>query len=242
MSIAGIAKKGVALAAKNPQEVEKYLNAMAGVLGAAAILIDKAKPLLDEVDADAVVDMAKQAANNVADGVQAFANKAGEGANAAANGINAAAGALGNAVKTLQNAKNAADARKAVNAARQSIFDSAAAVFPLTDYLEKHGPESDPLSGSLDMPGCYLIATYKKHDHDKKYSDYLGIYVGADERMAKGVSRVVSRAGDPDVYADYKFGQNMLLFVYPCEVADLNDHLGLLRKSFDGHRMYNTER
>ena len=100
MSIAEIAKKGVAYVAKNPREVEKYFNSVAGVLGAAAILIDRAKPLLDEVDTDAVVDMAKQAANNVADGVQAFANKAGEGANAAANGINAAAGALGNAVKT----------------------------------------------------------------------------------------------------------------------------------------------
>lgn len=242
MSIAGIAKKGVAYAAKNPQEVEKYFNAIAGAVSAAAILIEKTKPLLEEVDTEAVVDMAKQAADSVTDGVQALASKAGEGANAAANGINVAAGALGNAVKTLQNAKNAADARKAVNAARQSIFDSAAAVFPLTDYLEKRESESGSLSGSLDMPGCYLIATYKKHDHDKKYSDYLGIYVGADERMAKGVSRAVSRAGDPDVYADYKFGQNMLLFVYPCEATDLGDRLGLLRKSFDGRRMYNAER
>ena len=43
MSIAEIAKKGVAYVAKNPREVEKYFNSVAGVLGAAAILIDRAK-------------------------------------------------------------------------------------------------------------------------------------------------------------------------------------------------------
>ena len=89
------------------------------------------------------------------------------------------------------------------------------------------------------MPGCYLIAKYQKGDHDKNYSDYLGIYVGSSEHMSDDIVSTPTRSGDSDVYADYKYHQNVMLFVFPCELKDLDERRELLLRSFEGSRLYN---
>jgi hypothetical protein len=110
---------------------------------------------------------------------------------------------------------------------------------PLHEFICQQVKASEAAFNGYDMPGCYLIATYRRHDHDKKFSDYLGIYVGSSERMADDIASIPTRSGDPDVYADYKYRQNILLFVYPCELKDVDERRGLLLRSFDGERLYN---
>ena len=63
--------------------------------------------------------------------------------------------------------------------------------------------------------------------------------MGSSERMADDIVSIPTRLGDPDVYADYKYRQNILLFVYPCELKDVDERRGLLLRSFDGERLYN---
>lgn len=157
----------------------------------------------------------------------------------AADGVCAAVGALGGAAKAFQDSREAAEARKKINSARQSIFESASTVMPLHKFVCRQEKASDAAFNGFDMPGCYLIAKYQKGDHDKNYSDYLGIYVGSSEHMSEDIVSTPTRLGDPDVYADYKYHQNVMLFVFPCELKDLDERRELLLRSFEGSRLYN---
>ena len=217
--------------------VKDAMSLAAKVLVAAADVIDGAKKL--GVDPDAVGGAVKGAADGAANGARVVADGIGKGLGVAADGFGAAVGALGGAAKALQDSREAAEARKKINAARQSIFESASTVMPLHKFVCQQKKAADAAFNGFDMPGCYLIAKYQKGDHDKNYSDYLGIYVGSSEHMSEDIVSTPTRLGDPDVYADYKYHQNVMLFVFPCELKDLDERRELLLRSFEGSRLYN---
>lgn len=221
----------------NLKTIKDAMSLAAKVLVAAADVIDGAKQL--GVDVDAVGGAVKGAADGAANGVRAVADGIGMGLGVAADGVGAAVGALGGAAKAFQDSREAAEARKKINAARQSIFESASTAMSLHEFVCRQGKTTDAAFNGFDMPGCYLIAKYQKGDHDKNYSDYLGIYVGSSEHMSDGVVSTPTRLGDPDVYADYKYHQNVMLFVFPCELKDLDERRELLLRSFEGSRLYN---
>ncbi|MGO5451986.1 hypothetical protein ACTQWD_06315 [Collinsella sp. LCP19S3_B6] len=221
-------------------KLETVINAMdlaAQVLTKASEVIEKAKKL--GVDPDAVGGAVKGAADGAANGARVVADGIGKGFGVAADGVGAAVGALGGAVKAFQDSREAAEARKKINAARQSIFESASTAMPLHKFVCQQEKAADAAFNGFDMPGCYLIAKYQKGDHDKNYSDYLGIYVGSSEHMSEDIVSTPTRLGDPDVYADYKYRQNVMLFVFPCELKDLDERRELLLRSFEGSRLYN---
>lgn len=221
-------------------KLETVINAMdlaAQVLTKASEVIEKAKKL--GVDPDAVGGAVKGAADGAANGARVVADGIGKGLGVAADGVGAAVGALGGAVKAFQDSREAAEARKKINAARQSIFESASTAMPLHKFVCQQEKAADAAFNGFDMPGCYLIAKYQKGDHDKNYSDYLGIYVGSSEHMSEDIVSTPTRLGDPDVYADYKYHQNVMLFVFPCELKDLDERRELLLRSFEGSRLYN---
>lgn len=223
--------------AVNLKTVKDTMSLAAKVLVAAADVIDGTKQL--GVDVDAVGGAVKGAADGAANGVRTVADGIGMGLGVAADGVGAAVGALGGAVKAFQDSREAAEARKKINSARQSIFESASTVMPLHKFVCQQEKAADAAFNGFDMPGCYLIARYQKGDHDKNYSDYLGIYVGSSEHMSDGIVSTPTRLGDPDVYADYKYHQNVILFVFPCELKDLDERCELLLRSFEGSRLYN---
>ena len=217
--------------------VKDAMSLAAKVLVAAADVIDGAKQL--GVDVEAVGGAVKDAADGAANGARVVADGIGKGFGVAADGVGAAVGALGGAVKALQDSREAAEARKKINDARQSIFESASTAMPLHKFVCQQEKAADAAFNGFDMPGCYLIAKYQKGDHDKNYSDYLGIYVGSSEHMSEDIVSTPTRLGDPDVYADYKYHQNVMLFVFPCELKDLDERRELLLRSFEGSRLYN---
>lgn len=221
----------------NLETVKEAVNLAAEVLDTAADVIEGAKQL--GVDVDAVGGAVMDAAGGAANGARAVADGIGKGFGVAADGVGAAVGALGGAVKVFQDSREAAEARKKINAARQSIFESASTAMPLHKFVCQQEKAADAAFNGFDMPGCYLIAKYQKGDHDKNYSDYLGIYVGSSEHMSDGIVSTLTRLGDPDVYADYKYHQNVMLFVFPCELKDLDERRELLLRSFEGSRLYN---
>lgn len=221
-------------------KLETVINTMdlaAQVLTKASVVIEKAKKL--GVDVDAVGGAVKGAAGGAVNGARVVADGIGKGLGVAADGVGAAVGALGGAAKAFQDSREAAEVRKKINAARQSIFESASTVMPLHKFVCQQEKAADAAFNGFDMPGCYLIARYQKGDHDKNYSDYLGIYVGSSEHMSDGIVSTPTRLGDPDVYADYKYHQNVMLFVFPCELKDLDERRELLLRSFEGSRLYN---
>lgn len=221
-------------------KLETVINTMdlaAQVLTKASVVIEKAKKL--GVDVDAVGGAVKGAADGAANGARVVADGIGKGFGVAADGVGAAVGTLGGAVKAFQDSREAAEARKKINAARQSIFESASTVMPLHKFVCQQEKAADAAFNGFNMPGCYLIAKYQKGDRDKNYSDYLGIYVGSSEHMPEDIVSTPTRLGDPDVYADYKYHQNVMLFVFPCELKDLDERRELLLRSFEGSRLYN---
>ncbi len=221
-------------------KLETVINAMdlaAKVLTKASVVIEGAKQL--GVNVDAVGGAVKGAADGAANGARVVADGIGKGFGVAADGVGAAVGALGGAAKAFQDSREAAEARKKINAARQSIFESASTAMPLHKFVCQQEKAADAAFNGFDMPGCYLIAKYQKGDHDKNYSDYLGIYVGSSEHMSEDIVFTPTRLGDPDVYADYKYHQNVMLFVFPCELKDLDERRELLLRSFEGSRLYN---
>lgn len=226
--------------AVNLETVKDTVDLAAKVLAAAADVIEGAKQL--GVDVDAVGGVVKDAADGAANGARAVVDGIGKGFGAAADGVGAAVGALGGATKAFQNSREAAEARKKISAARQSIFEGASTVMPLHKFVCQQGKAADAVFNGFDMPGCYLIAKYQKGDHDKNYSDYLGIFVGSSEHMSDDIVSIPTRLGDPDVYADYKYHQNVMLFVFPCELKDLDERRELLLRSFAGERLYNGVR
>lgn len=223
--------------AVNLKTVINAMDLAALVLTKASTVIENAKKL--GVDVDAVGGAVKDAAGGAANGARAVVDGIGKGFDAAADGVGAAVGALDGAAKAFQDSREAAEARKKINTARQSIFESASTVMPLHKFVCQQDKAADAVFNGFDMPGCYLIAKYQKGDHDKNYSDYLGIYVGSSERMSEGIVSTPTRLGDPDVYADYKYHQNVMLFVFPCELKDLDERRELLLRSFEGKRLYN---
>ena len=224
--------------AVNFETVKEAMELATKVLKAAATVIDGAKQL--GVDVDVAAGAVKGAADGAANGARVVADGIGKGFGVAADGVGAAVGALGGAVKAFQDSREAAEARKKINAARQSIFESASTAMPLHKFVCQQEKAADAAFNGFDMPGCYLIAKYQKGDHDKNYSDYLGIYVGSSEHMSEDIVSTPTRLGDPDVYADYKYHQNVMLFVFPCELKDLDERRELLLRSFEGSRLYNV--
>lgn len=202
-------------------------------LSSAAAVVESANALAKKagIDPGEVVDGAKDAAADVAvrakDGV----------AEAAGGALRKVADARDRFVQNRVDAKAVRDAQRAIKEARQSALENATKTFPiseLTSAREAAGP--GPLNA---MPGCFAIATYRRFDNGRDLTDYTGIYVGKAGDVATGLPRAISRDGDPDVYADVKYKQNVRVFVYYCMPEDVEQNYQSLVAIFgDDERLY----
>ena len=55
----------------------------------------------------------------------------------------------------------------------------------------------------------------------KDLTDYHGVYVGKDEVVGDGIAWAISRAGCPDIYADIKYKQNVVIYIFSCPADEL---------------------
>ena len=205
---------------KGSGNVIAIINAAAGVVAAATVLAQQAKPLVDQIDVQG-------AAQGVAD--------AGKGAMAKAAGF---FGKIGDAkdefIEGLVQAKSDKELKKAILEARQAVLENATASLTIADMLKAQEKAAGAGVGPIQtMPGCFVIATYRKHDYDKDFTDYIGLYIGRAENVAEGVVKAISREGDPDVYADVKYKQNVRLFVYYCLPDDVDEYYESLSQTFE---------
>lgn len=190
------------------------------------------KPLVDNLDADAVVD-------KITTGSKAAAEKASKGLGVLKSAAHTTKNAVANKVDELNSMREDANARKALREARQSLLESAAVTNQLNEFMAAQGTLDSSSVISLNVPGCFVVATYKKRDHDKDLADYTGIYVGACDDLAQGVLLAASRKGNADVYADYKYKQNMTVFVYPCGKGELDGQRDALEVIFADEKCCN---
>ena len=96
--------------------------------------------------------------------------------------------------------------------------------------------DADALPGDgidrFGFPGCFVIATYGKDDSGKKLASYLYACVGKHENVAQGVREAVSRTGDPDLYADVKYEQDVRAYVFICAPDNMDSLHEQLAQAF----------
>lgn len=231
--LAGIAKA----APKGGNDIVRIIQAAGAVVSAANILIEQAKPLVGEVDMQAVANRIRVGANGVARSAGEIAKGAGDAAGDAAERAGALFSRLGDAkdelVEGFSQAKSEKELKKAIRDARQAVLENATTAITVADMLKAKEKAGDTGIGPINsMPGCFVIATYRKLDFDKDLTDYIGLYIGRADNVWEGVQKAISREGDPDVYADVKYRQNVHVYVYNCLPEELDALSESLNRTF----------
>ena len=222
---------------KGNKDAQAAIDAAALIVTVAAKLMKEAQPILDNIDTVEVAEKLRIA-------TRAAAENAGK--------VKAAAGEAGDEVRTkladtkdkilesLANTKDEKELKKAIREARQSVLENATTRITITDLKKaKEKSEETGIGPIGDMPGCFVIATYRKMDFDKDLTDYTGIFVGRALNAAEGVEVAISKVGNPDVYADVKFKQNVHVYVYNCLPEQLDGRYESLLQTFAGDESYN---
>lgn len=241
-TLAELAKK----AANGSKDLQLLINAAGVIVAASSALLKEAQPILDSIDTDAIAEKTRLAARTAGE----QAGKAGIAVKGAASGATGMVGdvlaKLGNTkdgiLADLSEAKSEKELKRAIKDARQSVLENATTSITIADFLKAvEKSSSAPLTPISDMPGCFVLATYKKLDFDKDLTDYTGIFVGKADDTSVGVLTAISRDGDPDVYADVKFKQNVHAFVFNCRAEDLEERYFSLCQTFADDRLYDAQ-
>lgn len=222
MSIASSLAQLALSATKSGKNAVSIIETAGTVVAAASILLEQVKPLMEDADTRAMAERFRASANGVARNAGSTVANATEEAVSRAGALFTKLGdAKDGVVESLAQAKNEKGLRKAIREARQSVLDNATTSVTAADLLKAKEKDTAGIGPINNLPGCFVIATYRKLDFDKDLTDYIGIYIGAADNAAQGVDIAISRDGDPDVYADVKYKQNVRIFVYNCMPEEL---------------------
>ena len=237
MSIPLKIAKLLKFAMKGSKDVEVLIEAAALVVATASKLMKEAKPILDSIDTDAVAEKLKIAGRAAAESADKAKAAAGEASDEVLSKL---AVVRDGVVEDLASAKDEKELKKAIKQARQSVLENATTKITVAELRKANEKSGEAGIGPIsDMPGCFVIATYKKMDFDKDLTDYTGIFVGRAENAAEGVEAAMSKKGNPDVYADVKFKQNVHVYVYNCLPDRMDERYEGLLQTFAGDESYN---
>ena len=256
MTTASTLAKLAKTAAKGSKDAEVLIEAASVVVTAASVLMKEAKPVLDEIDTDAIASKVRESARTAAESAGKATGAMKEAAGGAAGAVSTAFAKLNSTrsgiasnladvkagiMEDLSGAKTEKELRRAIKEARQTVLENATTKITVADLQKAIDKAPDAIVGPInDMPGCFVIATYRKLDFDNDLTDYTGIFVGESKNAYKGVLAALSRSGDPDVYADVKFKQNVHVYVYNCLAENLEGRYLSLRQTFEDERLYGS--
>lgn len=230
MNVVGMLTEGYRYVKKHPEEVQQ---AMDDATKAAAAAKRFAGSAADYLGVDEHMDKAKQAAGR--------ARRMASDATSAIKGGDAKSDAERQLEAEVRTAEM--EAAKALAEARQTVLESAAMRTTLTDLVKrldtKDEAELEESMRVLNSPGVYAIVRYPKRRVGKNLSAYQGVYVDKDLVMGDGIAHAISRAGNPDVYADVKYKQNVVIYLFPCTEEELRYRCWVLTEALGAHLSYN---
>lgn len=203
LNVASVASAAIEVA-KNPEVQEKAKD-----------IAKKAWDNKDEIKGavDAAAPLVKKAAEK---GAQAGSKAARFVGDAASNVVKAAGDATDSAAEAMKASAERRAQEKALAEARQQLLQSATAKMKAVDFEVEWGKvQQSGGTAPLKSPGYFVIAVYKNKPGDNKLHDYRDVFVSRSEDMGASVHRHLSGGGNPDVYADMKYGQYMLVFAFP---------------------------
>lgn len=199
---------------KGIKTTAQIVAAVTTVIGSAGALKEAVQPVLDSDEGQAAIDKSKDTVVGLKQKAVAAMDKHG----------------LARAAK-----KEAKELAKQLKSARQVILEGASQTTTYKDFLkdrERTDASSMAIAAGLyNGPGCFVIATYRGLDFDKDLTDYLYVYVGKGEVLGQSIENACSRSGDPDLYADTKYKQNVWVYAFPCvgdEIAETYEALTAL--------------
>lgn len=133
-------------------------------------------------------------------------------------------------------------AAKARREARRGIVEAAEAM-SVEEFKKRYAAFESLLTGEssafLCQPGCYVFALLGKGRRD--LAGYRQVYVGAaSESMGSSVAAELAGFGNPDVYADAKYEQNLFVLPYPCAADKVSALRDALITALDANVSYNA--
>lgn len=179
---------------------------------AAAQLAAENKDQIKEV-VDKVAPVVKKAAD---EGAAAGAKAAGFFRARAADAAKAVGGAGSSAVDAVKQAAEKRSEEKSLANARKRLLEGASFKMTAVDFEAAwRKADEDGSMKPLACPGYVVFATYKNKLVGNAFHDYKEVFVVRSEDMGASVYRCLKGVGNPDVYADYRSGDHVLLFGFP---------------------------
>ena len=201
--VAGLLSKAVALA-KNPAVQEAAVKA--------------AKKAWDHKGdiKEAAVAATPYVKKAVEKGVAAGSKTADAVSGAASDVVAAVGDTAGSAFSALKASSEKHIQKKELADARQQLLRGATAKMNARDFIvEWEGACQLGSVPPLKSPGYFVIASYEGKPNDAKLHDYADVFVARSENMGESIHRHLRGEGNPDVYADMKYGRQMFVFAFP---------------------------
>lgn len=195
-----------------------------GVASVAAMALDAAKDPKVQAAAkaawehkDEIRDTAAPVVKKATEIGVAAGSKAAEIMGSAAAGAAKVAGDVtDSAAETMKASAEKRAQEKALAEARQQLLQSATAKMKAVDFeAEWDKAQQTGTIAPLKSPGYFVIAVYKSKPIESRLHDYKEVFVSRSENTGASLHRHLSGEGNPDVYADMKYGQHLLVFAFP---------------------------
>ena len=243
---ANYAANGIKFIVEHPDNVKKSLDKLTLVLGAAKALMDTAA---DIVPIDNLINQAK-ADGNDQPGPSEPKNEAPDDKRQPlrtpaflVKAKDAVVNLADDQRSNLERRKLEQEMLKAVHDSRRKVLESATITFSMRQLADQLGAKNEGGAiaglGVLDLPGCFAIARYGKVDLRKDPTAFTGIYVGKDACVGDGIARTIAPTGNADVYADIKYKQNVMVYVFTCSAEALDEKHEALVQLFAAGESYN---
>lgn len=214
---------------KGLKTTAEIIGAVTTVVGAAGSLQEAIQPVVESEEGKAAAEKGKRALGGIL-------QKAAE----AKGSVGAAVGKVADAKSALdeqrQARKEERDLAREIKKARQVVLENASKSVTYKEFAKGRGEDGVAAAalaaGLYAGAGCFVVATYAALDFDRDLTDYLYLYVGKGERLGEAIELACSRDGDPDLYADVKYKQNVHVYAYPCAPADIDGKYEALASLF----------
>lgn len=125
--------------------------------------------------------------------------------------------------------------------ARKTLLDRAGSTIAAERFLENWSAAADAGEAYLDYSGCYVVVTLDR-GIKKEASDYRDVYVGSSESMGEAILKDLVGLGNPDVYADVKYKQDVRVMLFPCRREKIEQLRDSLVVALDADESYNRTR
>lgn len=221
----------------NPGSISKGLETAAKVIGTTTAVLEAADKLKKSAQCSAVLesDGAKEATQKAKGALGGIVKKVGDVTDTVGNAAAKASEAKDAHNEIKAQKKQERELAKQLKVARQAVLEGASQVVTYKEFSKRQvGSGIAWVAGPFEGPGCFALATYAALDFDKDLTDYLNIYVGKGLVLKDAITLAASREGDPDVYADVKYKQNVHVYAYPCVEDEIDEKYEALLSLFQG--------